>query len=117
MDPATVLPMMAVGAVGVVSVVSNIVPGQVSALCAAWLAGNREEALAIHRELAALSKAMFIETNPIPVKAAMRLLGRDSGAMRLPMTSATPGTIEKLRQVLTAQELLQQVGQGHAVRA
>jgi 4-hydroxy-tetrahydrodipicolinate synthase len=98
-DPLT-LPMMAVGAVGVVSVASNIVPGRVSAMCAAWLEGRREEALAIHRELLPLMRALFVETNPIPVKAAMRLQGRDTGAMRLPMTEATGATVERLRQVV-----------------
>ncbi len=108
-DPLT-LPMLAVGAVGVVSVVSNIAPAQVSSMCAQWMAGRKEEALALHREIATLSKAMFLETNPIPVKAAMALLGRDSGSLRLPMTAATPATIEKLRQVLISQEMLQQAG-------
>jgi 4-hydroxy-tetrahydrodipicolinate synthase len=114
-DPLT-LPMMAVGAVGVISVVSNIVPGLVSTMCAQWAAGRREEALATHREIAPLSKAMFLETNPIPVKAAMALLGIDSGAMRLPMTPATPATVEKLRQVLISKEMLQQAGRLHAAR-
>ena len=113
-DDPLALPMLAVGAVGVVSVVSNLVPAQVSAMCAQWMAGRREEALALHRETAPLSKAMFLETNPIPVKAAMALLGRDSGSLRLPMTPATPSTIEKLRQVLISQEMLQQAGRAHA---
>jgi len=104
-DPLT-LPMLAVGAIGVVSVVSNLAPGTVSAICRAWAEGRTEEALSAHRELAALSKAMFLETNPIPVKAAMKLLDRDSGAMRLPMTPASPATVEKLRQVLAASQLL-----------
>lgn len=110
-DPLT-LPMMAVGAVGVISVVSNVAPGQVSALCAAWLAGRREEALGIHRELAALGKALFLESNPIPVKAAMRILGRDSGAVRLPLTPATQATVDRLRQVLAAQVVVRPVGHG-----
>jgi 4-hydroxy-tetrahydrodipicolinate synthase len=113
-DPLT-LPMMSVGAVGVVSVVSNIAPGPVSAMCAHWLAGRPEEAQAIHRDLATLAKHLFLETNPIPVKAAMKLLGRDSGAMRLPMTPATPATIDKLRQVLSSQELLRHMGRAQTV--
>lgn len=108
-DPLT-LPMMSVGAVGVVSVLSNILPDRVSELCNAGLGGRHEDALAVHREVAALCKALFTETNPIPVKAAMRLLGRDTGALRLPMTAASPATVEKLRQVLTSMEMLQQVG-------
>ncbi len=104
-DPLT-LPMMAVGAVGVISVVSNVAPDRASALCAAALSGRHEEALAIHRELAALSKAMFLETNPIPVKGALKLLGLDSGAMRLPMTPATPATLDKLRTLIQSMELV-----------
>jgi 4-hydroxy-tetrahydrodipicolinate synthase len=98
-DPLT-LPMMAVGAVGVISVVSNIVPARISQLCAAYLSGRHGDALEIHRELLPLMKALFLETNPIPVKAAMKLQGRDTGSMRLPMTEATAATIDRLRQVL-----------------
>lgn len=108
-DPLT-LPMMSVGAVGVVSVLSNILPDRVSEMCAARLDGRHDDALSIHREVASLCKALFTETNPIPVKAAMRLLGRDTGVLRLPMTAASQATIEKLRQVLTSMELLQQAG-------
>ncbi|MBY0313519.1 MAG: 4-hydroxy-tetrahydrodipicolinate synthase [Phycisphaerales bacterium] len=104
-DPLT-LPMMSVGAAGVVSVVSNVVPDRVSAMCAAELEGRHDEALSIHRELAAISKAMFLETNPIPVKGALKLLGVDSGAMRLPMTSATPATLEKLKTLMGAMEVV-----------
>jgi 4-hydroxy-tetrahydrodipicolinate synthase len=60
---------------------------------------------------------MFLETNPIPVKAAMKLLGRDSGSMRLPMTPATIATIEKLRQVLASQEIPRHAAAGHPVHA
>lgn len=104
-DPLT-LPMAAVGGVGVVSVLSNVVPGRVSALCDAFLSDRWADALTIHRQLSALTKALFVETNPIPVKAAMMLLGRDTGAVRLPMTPASEKTIERLKQVLTSHELL-----------
>lgn len=104
-DPLT-LPFASVGGVGVVSVVSNILPGRVAALCSAFLEGRWAEALAIHRELFNFGKAMFIETNPIPVKAAMKLLGRDSGALRLPMCEGMPATLAAVRQALTAQGLL-----------
>ena len=106
-DPLT-LPMISVGAQGVVSVVSNLVPDRVSALCREALAGRFETALEIHREIAPLTKALFVETNPIPVKAAMKILGRDTGAIRLPMTPASASTIEKLKQVITKMELARQ---------
>ena len=60
----------------------------------------------MHRSLLPLCRAMFLETNPIPVKAAMALVARDTGALRLPMTRATPATLATLRSVLTGLELL-----------
>jgi 4-hydroxy-tetrahydrodipicolinate synthase len=104
-DPLT-LPIAAVGGVGVVSVTSNIVPARIAALCEACLSGRWSDALEIHRELSALHKALFAETNPIPVKTAMKMLGRDSGSLRLPMTPAGAATCEALRTVLTTHELL-----------
>lgn len=101
-DDTLTLPFAAVGAVGVVSVASNIVPDRISGLCNAFLAGDFPAALTIHRDLIKLTKALFLETNPIPVKAAMKLLGRDTGVLRLPMTEATPGTIKALEAVLPA---------------
>lgn len=103
-DPLT-LPMMAVGAMGVVSVVSNVAPAIMSGLVGAALAGNGAEALQYHRRMIPLAKALFAETNPIPVKAAMKLLGLDTGTLRLPMTPATEATIAKLRGALAAAEL------------
>jgi 4-hydroxy-tetrahydrodipicolinate synthase len=98
-DPMT-LPFASVGGVGVVSVLSNVVPERISALCAAFLAGKWGEARTIHESLLGLARAMFSETNPIPVKAAMAMLGRDSGSMRLPMTEATEGTKARLKSAL-----------------
>lgn len=109
-DPLT-LPMIGVGAVGVVSVASNLVPAQIAALVSAALGDDGSApgaALELHRELLPLMKSLFTETNPIPLKAAMRLLGRDSGALRLPMTPASPACIERLRHTLTSMELLRQ---------
>jgi 4-hydroxy-tetrahydrodipicolinate synthase len=105
-DDTLTLPFASVGAVGVVSVVSNILPARVAALCGAFLKGAWPEALAIHRELFEFSRAMFLETNPIPVKAALKMLGRDTGAVRLPMCEPTPATLALIRQALTAQHLL-----------
>ncbi|CAN5747107.1 4-hydroxy-tetrahydrodipicolinate synthase [soil metagenome] len=96
-DDTMTLPFASVGAVGVVSVVSNLLPGKIARLCAAFLEGRWSDALKVHRELIPIAKGMFIETNPIPVKAAMAMLGRDSGALRLPMTRAAEGTVKVLR--------------------
>ncbi len=95
-DDTMTLPFMSVGAVGVVSVASNLLPGKIARLCAAYAKGDHASALAIHRELIPIARAMFVETNPIPVKAAMKLLGRDSGALRLPMTEASTDTLRQL---------------------
>ena len=80
------VPMMAMGALGVISVASNLLPGVLSKLCTLCLEGDYAAATAIYRKYAALFSALFIETNPIPVKTAMRLCGLDSGLMRLPLT-------------------------------
>ena len=83
-DDCTV-PLMSLGALGVISVASNIVPAAISKLCALCLDGNFEEATALYVKYAALISALFIETNPIPVKAAMQLMGMDTGELRLPL--------------------------------
>ncbi len=101
-DDSLTLPFAAVGGVGVVSVVSNLVPAKVAGMCRAAAEGRTAEALKSHRELFDLCRAMFLETNPIPIKAAMKMLGRDSGALRLPMTEASPATQSAVRQALTA---------------
>ena len=80
------VPMMAMGALGVISVASNLVPGVLSKLCALCLEGDFSAATELYRKYAALFSTLFIETNPIPVKTAMRLCGLDSGLMRLPLT-------------------------------
>lgn len=83
-DDCTV-PLMSLGALGVISVASNIVPAAVAKLCSLCLNGNYDEATDLYAKYAALISALFIETNPIPVKAAMQLLGLDSGILRLPL--------------------------------
>ena len=80
------VPMMAMGALGVISVASNLVPGVLSKLCSLCLDGDYAAAAALYGKYAALFSTLFIETNPIPVKTAMRLCGLDSGLMRLPLT-------------------------------
>ena len=104
-DPMT-LPFASVGGVGVVSVISNVLPQRVAALCRAILAGEWAEARRLHDGLLPVCRAMFAETNPIPVKAAMAMLGRDTGAVRLPMTPATEATLAGLRTALTGAGLL-----------
>jgi 4-hydroxy-tetrahydrodipicolinate synthase len=101
-DDALTLPMMAVGARGVVSVAANVVPAAVKALVAAAAAGSLTAAREQHERLWPLYRALFVETNPIPVKAAAALLGHCTDEVRLPLTPATDATRERLRGCLRA---------------
>ncbi len=98
-DPIT-LPILAVGGKGVVSVVGNIVPKDVLALIEAFEKGDRQKALSWHYKLLPLGQAMFIETNPMPVKEAMNMLGMGVGDVRLPLVRMLPQNREKLREAL-----------------
>ncbi|MCD6093726.1 MAG: 4-hydroxy-tetrahydrodipicolinate synthase [Candidatus Omnitrophica bacterium] len=99
-DDSLTLPMMAIGGKGVVSVVANIVPAEVAQMTSAFLEGNIQKAKDLHYRLFPLCKAMFIETNPIPVKTAMKLLGRLNGELRLPLCEMQAESEEKLKKVL-----------------
>lgn len=94
-DDCTV-PLMSLGALGVISVASNIVPGAVAKLCSLCLEGAYGEAAALYAKYAELVSALFIETNPIPVKAAMQLMGMDSGILRLPLVEISQESRAKL---------------------
>ena len=94
------VPMMAFGALGVISVASNILPGVVAKLCQLCLAGDYAEATELYGKYARLFSALFIETNPIPVKAAMKLLDMDSGLLRLPLTEISEEHLHALRSVM-----------------
>ena len=99
-DDSLTLPIMAVGGKGVISVAANIVPREVGKLTSAMLAGDIEKATAQHQKLFKLFKAMFIETNPIPVKTALALMGKCREEFRLPMCPMSPANKEKLTEVL-----------------
>ncbi|MDM7933963.1 MAG: 4-hydroxy-tetrahydrodipicolinate synthase, partial [Methanothrix sp.] len=99
-DDDLTLPIMALGATGVVSVVANVAPRRTVAMVDAVLRGDMERAREIHYELAPLVRAMFLETNPIPVKTAHRLLGLAAGPLRLPLAGMSPEREEILRGVL-----------------
>jgi 4-hydroxy-tetrahydrodipicolinate synthase len=106
-DDSLTLPLLSIGGRGVVSVVGNIVPRDMKALLAAWETGNRTEAIKWHYKLFALCRDMLgIATNPIPLKTAMKMLGRDTGELRLPMCPMDAAQDAKLRQTLTAYGLL-----------
>ena len=88
------------GAAGVIGVVANVVPGRVSELVHALLAGDARRAPAIVEELAPLVRALFLETNPVPVKAALELMGLCSSEVRLPLVGLEPANLEKLQRAL-----------------
>lgn len=106
-DDSLTLPLLSIGGRGVVSVVGNIVPQDVIALCSAFESGDMTEATRWHHKLFPLCRDMLsLATNPIPIKAAMRMLGRDSGELRMPMTPLDESQETALRQTLTAYGLL-----------
>jgi 4-hydroxy-tetrahydrodipicolinate synthase len=101
-DDALTLPMMSVGAGGVVSVAGNVVPRAVVHLVKAAAGGDFAGALDAHERLLPLVRALFREPNPVPVKCALKLLGRGNGVVRAPLYSALPETETALRDALGA---------------
>jgi 4-hydroxy-tetrahydrodipicolinate synthase len=100
-DDVWTLPMMVLGASGVVSVISNLVPKKVVAMVRAAQAGDFDLARQIHYELLPLVKAAFIETNPSPIKTMMELAGLPAGPVRLPLCHVTDENRRKLQQMVT----------------
>lgn len=105
-DDSLTLPVLSIGGTGVISVVANIVPADTSALVAAFEKGNIKKAQDLHYKLLPLIKAMFIETNPIPVKTAMGLLGMCEPALRLPMCPMSAENLDRLKKTLEDYGLL-----------
>lgn len=99
-EDSLTFPILALGGIGVISVASNLVPDRVAGMVDAFFEGKLEEARRIHYELMPLFKALFIETNPSPVKAAMEMMGMPAGKPRLPLVELQPENREKLRRVL-----------------
>ena len=99
-DDALTLPLLSIGGCGVISVIANILPQEVAALVKAFNKGNLSEAQKIHYKLLPLVKAMFVETNPIPVKTAAGLLGLCSGDLRLPMCEPEDANKSKIEKAL-----------------
>ncbi len=99
-DDSLTLPMLAIGGRGVISVTSNILPGEVSLLCKHFFDGNLEEARKLHQRLQPLNRIMFIETNPIPVKTALSMMGLIEEELRLPLTTITDANRIKLEELL-----------------
>ena len=107
-DDALTLPILAIGGIGVISVAANIVPKDVVGVINAFNKGDLKTAQAINLKLQSLIRALFLETNPIPVKTACELMGLCSGAMRLPLCEMEEATLLKLKTALRTYGLLDQ---------
>jgi 4-hydroxy-tetrahydrodipicolinate synthase len=95
-DDATTLPLLAIGGVGVISVTANVVPGDMSKLCSLYSEGKIAEARELHYKLLPLSGAMFVDTNPVPVKTALALMGIIGEELRLPLVGLSDENRGKL---------------------
>jgi 4-hydroxy-tetrahydrodipicolinate synthase len=105
-DDALTLPILDMGGVGIISVASNIIPKDVSELVNVFNNGDRAKAQALNAKVLKLVEALFLETNPIPVKTAASLMGLCSGSMRLPMCEMEDANLAKLKQALKAYGLI-----------
>ena len=99
-DDINTLPILSVGGKGVISVVANVDPADIAETCNAFKAGNIELARKLHYKTMQLAVDLFIETNPIPAKTALMLMGKLNGKLRLPLAPLTPANEETLRQTL-----------------
>ncbi len=104
-DDFTVLPTLALGGKGVISVSSNVWPSAMANLCDAWESGDIAKARGLHFALEPLNRAMFLESNPIPVKTALRFMGRMESSLRLPLCAMETKASEKLLSILKSLHL------------
>ncbi|WP_251492979.1 4-hydroxy-tetrahydrodipicolinate synthase [Otoolea muris] len=104
-DDQTV-PILSLGGKGVISVLSNIAPRQVHDMCAAYFAGKTEESLRLQLKAVPLIEALFCEVNPIPVKEALNMMGKEAGPYRKPLVAMDPANKERLRREMEAYGLL-----------
>ena len=105
-DDSMTLPMLALGAKGVISVITNIMPREMNEMACAALEGNYTRAREIHYRMLPMMRALFIETNPIPIKHAMSLLKKCSPEVRMPLTPMSPPAADKLKAVMKEMRLL-----------
>ena len=95
-EDGLIVPIMSAGGIGVISVLSNVVPRETHEICAQYLAGNREESLALQLKYLPLVRALFSEVNPIPVKQALNFMGFEVGPMRMPLSEMEPAHAQVL---------------------
>ncbi len=101
-----IIPILSIGGLGVISVLSNVAPQQTHDICQLYFDGKIEEAARLQIDYCDLIDALFCEVNPIPVKTAMNLLGWNAGALRMPLSPMEPKNVETLRAALKAHELI-----------
>lgn len=105
-DDFTTLPLLALGGKGAISVSANVAPKEMADMCSHWMNGNHDKARALHYKLEPLNAAMFIETNPIPVKTALAFMGKIKEEFRLPLCEMAPANREKLKKALEDLKLI-----------
>ena len=105
-DDFLTYPIMSLGGKGVISVTANVMPGKVSEMVSSVLSGDWENAKNLHHELSKINQAMFIETNPVPAKTSLNLMGMNYGKPRLPLCEMKEGNRKKLEEVLKRYELI-----------
>ena len=105
-DDFTNYPILAVGGKGVISVTANIMPDKIAAMYDAFESGNFDKSRELHYQLLELHNSIFLETNPIPVKTALSLMGKISPEMRPPLSPMSPGNLEKLKKVMVKYKLI-----------
>ncbi|OEU76040.1 MAG: 4-hydroxy-tetrahydrodipicolinate synthase [Desulfuromonadales bacterium C00003068] len=105
-DDFLTLPLMACGAKGIISVTANIMPKEVKAMVTAINEGRWDDARAMHLKMLDIHNAMFIESNPVPVKTALSLMGRCSETIRQPLVDLQPASLEKLKSVMKTYGLI-----------
>lgn len=99
-DDLFTLPLLAMGGAGIISVISNVAPSDMAGLVDSFSAGDMAKARALHHKMSPLIEALFIEVNPVPVKAALSLMGKIKDEYRLPLCRMSEGNLEKLRKVM-----------------
>ena len=105
-DDFTTFPLLTIGGMGVISVTANVAPRDAADMCNEFFSGNLKKAREIHYKMRPLNDAMFYETNPIPVKTALSLMGKVSGEMRLPLCQMSEKNLERLKGVMKGYGLI-----------
>jgi 4-hydroxy-tetrahydrodipicolinate synthase len=100
-DDSLTVPLMSIGAVGVISVISNVIPDKIKKLTKLCLENRYSDAAALHRKLFPLMRAMFLDGNPTGIKHAMKVAGLDTGEMRLPLWEASESTKKQIEQCMS----------------